>query len=315
MKAIFHYRATEKLLGLLADITPDWLEIAIVDPADDTALLREIADADVLWHALKPVTETVMAAAPRLKLVQKIGVGLDTIDRVAAERLGIAVANMPGSNSQAVAEATLALMFAALRRVVPIDAATRAGRGWTLPIETYDQVGEIAGRTVGLLGYGEIPARLVPVLKALGATVLYHSRTRKPEALAEYCGLDDLLARADILSLHIPLTPETRQTVDAGFLARMKPGAVLINTARGGLVDEAALAAALTSGRLMAAGLDVLAVEPAGPGNPLFLLENVVFSPHVAWLTPETLQRSFSIAIENCRRLKDGEALLHQARL
>jgi phosphoglycerate dehydrogenase-like enzyme len=315
MKAILHYRATEKLKRLLADAAPDWLEVAVVDPADEAGLLREIADADVLWHALKPVTKAFFEAAPKLKLVQKIGVGLDTIDRVTAEARGVAVANMPGTNSQAVAEAALALMFAALRLVVPIDAATRAGKGWELPIETFDQVGEICGRTVGLYGYGEIPARLAPVLKALGATVLYHSRTKRPDALAEYCSLDELIARADILSLHIPLTPETRQTVNADFIARMKPGAVLINTARGGLVEEAALVAALASGHLAAAGLDVLATEPAGPGNPLFDLPNTVLAPHTAWLTPETLQRSLGVAIENCRRVKDGEPLLFQARL
>jgi phosphoglycerate dehydrogenase-like enzyme len=165
-----------------------------------------------------------------------------------------------------------------------------------------------------LIGYGEVPRRLGPVLQALGARVLYTARSRQADACGEFVALPQLLAAADIVSLHVPLTAETERMIDAAALAAMKPGAVLVNTARGGLVDEAALVQALQSGRLRAAGLDVLAVEPAGAGFALARLDNVVMTPHVAWLTPETLARSLEVAIENCRRLRDGQPLLNEVK-
>jgi phosphoglycerate dehydrogenase-like enzyme len=140
----------------------------------------------------------------------------------------------------------------------------------------------------------------------------YWSRREHPELGIPRCELDELLATADIVSLHLPLVPETELLIDAAALARMKPGAILVNTARGGLVDEAALVAALTSGHLRAAGLDVFAEEPVPPDNPLLALDNVVLMPHVARLTSETLDRSLDVAIENMRRLRDGSELLHR---
>jgi phosphoglycerate dehydrogenase-like enzyme len=131
-----------------------------------------------------------------------------------------------------------------------------------------------------------------------------------PELEAERHDLDDLLGASDVVSLHLPLTPETEGLIDRRTLARMKPGAILVNTARGGLVDETALVETLTSGRLLAAGLDVLAEEPPPPDHPLLSLDNVVLTPHVAWLTQETLKRSFDVALENVRRLRDGRDLL-----
>lgn len=312
MKAVLQYRASTRFREQLAELAPPWLRIVVVDEFDKTAFAHEMRDADALLHVLEPVTAAVIAAAPRLKLIQKIGVGVNTIDLEAARARGVAVANMPGTNSQAVAELTLALMLAALRRVVFFDRATRAGAGWTQPVDTFDSVGEICGRTVGLVGFGEIPRRLVPVLQALGAKVIYTSRAPREDADAQWRALPDLLAEADIVSLHVPLTPETTKLIDGAALARMKRGSVLVNTARGGLVDEAALEAALRSGRLAAAGVDVLAVEPANAGHPLFALDNIVVLPHIAWLTPETLERSLAIAIENCRRVDAGEALLHR---
>jgi len=153
---------------------------------------------------------------------------------------------------------------------------------------------------------------LAPVLTALGCRVIYTTRTPAADAPDAHRPLDALLAEADVVSLHVPLTPETDRMIDAAALARMKPGAVLVNTARGGLVDQAALTAALRSGHLGAAGLDVFAAEPADPADPLFTLPNVVATPHVAWITTGTFDRSFSIAAENCRRVAAGEALLHR---
>ena len=312
MKAVLHYRASPGFHRKLAEAAPGGLAIAMIDEADTDGFAREMADAEVLLHVLKPVSAADIAAAPALRLIQKIGVGVNTIDLDAAAARGIAVCNMPGTNSQAVAELTLALMLAALRRVPLFDRETRAGRGWTAKLDHFDGIGEIAGRTVGLVGYGEIGRRLAPVLAALGAHVLYTATAPKPGAEAEWRALDDLLAESDVVSLHVPLNDATEGLLDGAAIARMKPGAVLVNTARGGLVDEPALIAALASGRLMAAGLDVFAMEPVDSANPLFALPNVVVMPHIAWLTPETLERSLGVALENCRRLAGGEALLHR---
>jgi len=312
MKAVLQYRASPGFRAQLAAAAPSWLQIVVVDEIDKARFAAEMRDAEVLLHVLEPVTADVIAAAPELKLIQKIGVGVNTIDLEAARARGIAVANMPGTNSQAVAELTLALMLAALRRVRELDRDTRTGRGWQLPVETFDRVGEIGGKTVGLVGYGEIPRRLAPALRALGAEVLYTARSPRVGEEMGWRTLDELLTIADIVSLHLPLTPETAKLVHAGSIARMKPGVVLVNTARGGLVDETALADALRSGRVAAAGLDVLAVEPAVGDHPFFALDNVVVTPHVAWLTPETLARSIGIAIDNCRRLAAGEPFRHR---
>jgi phosphoglycerate dehydrogenase-like enzyme len=261
---------------------------------------------------LKPVTSQVIANAPGLRLIQKIGVGVNTIDLKAAEERGLAVANMPGTNSRAVAESTLTLMLAALRRTLYFDAITRRGDGWRPEPEAFDGLGEIGGRTVGLVGMGAVSSCLAPVLLALGARVLYTSRTPKPNVPAQWVSLDELIGNSDIVSLHVPLTDATERMIDRERIARMKSGVVIVNTARGQLIDEAALVDGLRSGHVAAAGLDVFSSEPADAASPLFDLPNVVVSPHVAWLTPETFDRSLVVALENCRRLRSGEPLLHR---
>jgi phosphoglycerate dehydrogenase-like enzyme len=312
VKVVLQYRVSAGFRGRINGVFADVDAVTVVDETDEAAFLEAVGEAEVLLHVLKPVTAEVMAAAPRLRLVQKLGVGVNTIDLEAARARGIAVANMPGTNSAAVAEMTLGLMFGVLRRTSYLDAITRAGRGWRPDLALLDQVGEIGGRTVGLVGYGASARRLAPVLTALGARVIHTARAASPDARESFRSLDTLLEEADIVSLHAPATPETRGLIGASAFSRMKPGAVLINTARGELVDEAALYRALTSGHLRGAGLDVFAAEPAGSDNPLFGLANVLVTPHLAWLTPETLSRSLIVARENCRRLGAGEALLHR---
>jgi phosphoglycerate dehydrogenase-like enzyme len=288
--------------------------LVVVSPEEDVAkFASDLRDAEILLHILRPATEEVLRGAPRLRLVQKIGVGVDTIDLEAAQRRGVAVANMPGTNTQAVAEAALMLMLAALRNLPGLDRECRVGNGWTPEQEAQERrntLGELCGRTVGLVGAGAVASRLVGPLEGLGARVIYADRRERPNLGIERHDLDDLLEASDVVSLHLPLTPETEGLIDQRALARMKPAAVLINTARGGLVEETALVEALTSGRLLVAGLDVLAEEPPPPDHPLLSLDNVVLTPHVAWLTQETLSRSFDVALENIWRLRDGRDLL-----
>jgi len=312
VKVVLQYRASEGFQAQIAAAFADASPVVVVDETDRETFTAAMRDAVVLLHVLEPVTAAVIAAAPRLRLIQKIGVGVNTIDLEAAEAHGVAVANMPGTNSAAVAEMALSLMIGVLRRTAYFDALTRAGEGWRPDLAVLDQVGEIGGRTVGLVGFGGSAQRLAPVLTALGARVVYTARTARPDAPYAFRVLEDLLDEADIVSLHAPSTPETRGMIDAAALARMKRGAILINTARGDLVDEAALAGALRSGHLRGAGLDVFAREPTGPDNPLFALPQALLAPHVAWLTPETLARSLVVARENCRRIETGEPLLHR---
>lgn len=312
MRAIFHYACSPDLKARLQAVAPQWLSIRTCPESDDALLLRLLGKADVLWHVLKPVTGRVMEAAPDLRLIQKIGVGVNTIDLESARRRGIQVCNMPGTNSRAVAEAALMLMLSVLRRCLKLDAATRRGDGWRLDPALFDDIGELGGRSVGLVGYGAVPARLAPVLSALGARVLYTATAPKADAAAEWRELPELLAQSDIVTLHLPLNAKTERLMDRAAFAGMKPGAVFINTARGGLVDEPALVEALRDGHLSGAGLDVFDDEPLGADAPLLAMDNVVLQPHVAWLTRETLDRSVRVAVENCRRLRDGEVLVHR---
>ena len=312
MRVVWNYVAGPAFERRLAALADQGLEVAVCPESDHDRLVELLAEAEVLWHCLRPVDARLLEAAPRLRLVQKIGVGVNTIDLDTARARNVAVCNMPGTNSRAVAEHTLALMLAVLRQVPRFDADVRAGRGWSWPAPRQDALGELGGRTVGLVGYGSVPRVLAPVLTALGARVVYTARSPKPDVSADYRELESLLAEADVVSLHVPLTAETEGLLDARRLALLRPGAVLINTSRGALVDEAALRDALAQGRLAGAGLDVFGTEPVPADHPLIALDNVVLAPHVAWLTGETLDNSLTVAVENCRRLAAGEELLNR---
>ncbi len=308
MNVLFHYAAGPQLTARLAAIPG--LNISACAEHDDARLMHLLAETDVLWHVLKPCSAAMIAAATRLRLIQKIGVGVNTIDLAAAKARGIPVCNLPGTNAPAVAELTLALMLTTLRRLPRFDAALRGGV-WSDPVMR-DGLGELGGRTVGLVGYGAIPRLLAPVLAALGCRIVYTSRSPKTDAIGERRSLDALLRESDLISLHVPLTPQTEKLINAAALAQMRPGAVLINTARGGLVDQIALTEALRTGRLGAAGLDVFAEEPLAASDALLSLPNVVITPHIAWLTMGTFERSFGLAAENCRRIAAGIELLHR---
>jgi phosphoglycerate dehydrogenase-like enzyme len=312
VKVVLHTAAGAGLAARLSAFAAQGLDVSACPEADEARLAALLREAEVLWHVLKPATDAMMAGAPRLRLIQKIGTGVNTIDLDAARARGIAVCNLPGVNAPAVAEMTLLLILAALRRLPLLDAATRAGEGWALDPSLQDQFSELGGMTVGLVGYGAVPQALAPLLQAFGCRILYTASGRKTGVLGSYRRLSALLAQSDVVSLHLPLTAKTERIMDAAAFAQMKSGAVLVNTARGGLVDHAALVAALESGRLGAAGLDVFAQEPPPPDDPLFAFPNVVVAPHVAWLTTGTFDRALATAAENCRRLAQGKRLLHQ---
>ncbi len=312
MNVIYNYAAAPEFTDVLGALVATGLDVSICPESDDTHLFELLRETDVLWHCLRPVDAAVIDAAPRLRLVQKIGVGVNTIDLERARARDIAVCNMPGTNSRAVAEHTLGLMLAVLRQIRLFDAEVRRGDGWTWPAVRQDRLGEIAGRTIGLVGFGSIPQMLAPTLTTMGARVIYTARSEKGQQPFEFVELDALLERADIVSLHVPLTDATHHLLNAQRFARMRRGSVLINTARGALIDEAALVAALDARQIAAAGLDVFDGEPVAPGNPLLQRDDVVLTPHIAWLTRETLQRSLDVAVANCHRLANAQPLLHR---
>lgn len=312
MNIVFHYDAGPRLLAKLHELEGDGIAVNVCPVENRGDFSRLMGRADVLWHVLEPVTDEIIRGASSLRLIQKFGVGVNTIDLDAARANDIAVCNLPGTNSRAVAELTLALMLAALRRIPAFDGLTRAGRGWNWDPALQDSLGEVHGKVIGLVGYGAVPEILAPILKAMGAEIIYFARTERPGAAGRFAPLETVLTGSDIVSLHVPLSEQTAGMIDRSALSRMKPGAILINTARGGLIDQVALADALKSGRLAAAGLDTFAVEPVAAGDPLFSLDNLVCTPHIAWLTPETIDRSLLVAVENVRRLAAGRTLLHR---
>lgn len=309
-KAFLQFKLSRAQEARLRSALPDWVELVLDDEPGHTEV--HLRDTEILLHVLRPVTSAMIGEAPRLQMIQKIGVGINTIDMAAARIAGVRVANMPGTNSQAVAEHTLMLMLSVLRKVCEIDAAVHTNRGWALNCGLFDGVGEISGRVVGFVGFGEVPSRLAPALNALGARVIFCMSRRESTVIARRRSLEELLSEADILSLHVPLTEATRNLINAGSISAMKRSAILINTARGGLIDQPSLSDALTHGRIAGAGLDVMQIEPIPADDALMSLRNVVLTPHVAWLTNETLTRSFSVIAENCRRLRSGEALLNE---
>lgn len=284
-----------------------WLEVRWCHEDDIETLHRELPWADVVWHVLRPLAGDDLRRSQRLRLIHKLGAGVNTIDVDTASGLGIAVANMPGANAPSAAEGTVLLMLAAMRRLVELDGNTRAGRGWPTDATLGETVRDIGSCTVGLVGYGNIARRVEQIVTAMGAQVLHTSS--RDDGSPAWRPLPELLAGSDIVSLHLPLTPQTAQLIDRTALSRMKPTALLVNTSRGGVVDETALTEALAGGRLAAAGLDVFATEPVPADNPLLRLDNVVVTPHVVWYTRDTMRRYLNEAIDNCRRLRDHRDL------
>lgn len=254
-------------------------------PLGSAELTGLVADADGLLAGLDEIDAAVFARAPRLRVVARYGVGTDRVDLEAAARYGVTVTVTPGANANAVAEMTIALLLAAVRHLGSARDRVAAGEWPTLT------GGELAGRTLGLVGLGRIGTLVASKARALGLRVVaYDAFLTEEEAAArgaELVGLDVLAGESDAVSLHAPLSEATRGIVDRGLVERMKPGAVLVNTARGELVDEDALLWGLDHGPLGGAALDVLANEPPPPDHPLLGRPDVLVTPHIGAHTPE----------------------------
>lgn len=275
-------------------------ELRLAPATDESTLAALAADTDAILTCFARVTPAVIAAARRLRVIGRYGIGVDNIAVDAATAARIPVTNVPDYCVDEVAEHTLALLLDVVRGVSRYDRDVRAGQwrlGAGLPLR------RLRGRTLGLVGFGSIARAVAARAAAFGLDVIATSRSPHPEAFAAAgatrVSLDELAARADIVSLHVPATPATHHLVDAAFLARMRPGSVLINTARGDLVEQHALVAALDSGQLAGAGLDVFTPERPAPDHPLLHHPRVVSTPHVAFFSDESIAALATRAARN----------------
>jgi lactate dehydrogenase-like 2-hydroxyacid dehydrogenase len=284
-------------------------------PAPRDVLLARVAGCDGILTLLtdRVDDELLDAAGPGLKVVSNYAVGYDNIDVAACARRGVAVGNTPGALTETTADLAFALMMAAARRIAEGDRYVRAGRWQTWgPLLLLGS--DVHGSTLGIVGFGRIGQAVARRAAGFGMRVLYSSRSRAPAAVeaalgATYVGLYELLERSDIVSLHVSLAPDTRGLIDSAALARMKKTAVLVNTARGPVVDSAALAAALRDGVIAAAALDVTDPEPIAPDDPLLALDNCIVVPHIASASRATRGRMAAMAAANLLAGVQGKPL------
>jgi len=274
-------------------------------PWTEDVLTERIGAAEVVLNirASSRFTARVFAACPKLRLLSVWGTGTDHVDLASAARHGVTVTHTPGVSARSIAEHALALLFAVARRIPEMDAATRLGtwpRGRGI---------ELYGKTCGVVGYGAIGRHFARLAAALGMRVIVWTMHPARYPGVDFVELDEIYRISDVVSLHLRLSPRTEGFVNAAQFARMKPGAILINTARGAIVHEEALLDALSTGRISGAGLDVFATEPLPRHHPLTLLGNVVLTPHCAGITPEALEAGLRMAVDNIWNFLDGRPI------
>ena len=280
--------------------------ILFEDKVQDKKVLMERAkDAEVLVLANMPLEGEVIKSDDKLKMISVAFTGIDHVDTKACTEKQVMVCNAAGYSTSSVAELTYGLIFAVLRNIVPLDKATREGK----TRNGFSQ-NEILGKTIGIVGTGAIGIRVGQIAKAFGCNVLAYSRSERKEAIDsgfKYVSLDELLSKSDIVSLHVPLNDETKGLISKEKIELMKSSAILINTARGPVVDNNALAEALKKSKIKGAGIDVFEIEPPiAKDHPLFNAPNVVVTPHIAFATEEAMYRRCEIVFKNIEKWLDG---------
>ena len=311
-KVVFLHGLRPEIVDVITQYTPDgWTtELATAaTPIDEQKAM--VADADFLLVYGARLHDDVLRAAENARLVQLLAAGYDSMNLPLMAALEVPCANNGGANSWAVADHALLLMLALYKQLMPVEPATREGR-WNAPI-TGSNTFEMADKLVGVLGIGNIGRQVARRVQGFDAQVQYYDpypldEERERELDVRRVSLDELFRTSDIVTCHAPLTPQTRHIVNRERLALMKPTAVLINTARGPVVDEAALIEALQNGVIAGAGLDVFEQEPVDPDNPLLRMNNVVVTPHMAGTTWNTWFRRAQFGYENMQRVWNGEA-------
>lgn len=268
--------------------------------------IQRIGDSQIVLVNKTPLPASVIEACPSIRMIGMLATGYNIVDVECARRHGIPVCNVPCYSTDSVAQFSIALLLEICHHIGRHDVLVHQG-AWTscqdFCLWTTPQI-ELAGKTMGIIGYGRIGQKTAEIARALGMEVLAYSRTPKPEGT--FVDLDTLLARSDVVSLHCPLFPQTRELINRERIAKMKDGAILINTARGGLLEEQAVADALAEGKLRAVGLDVATVEPIQKNNPLLSAPNCVITPHMAWTPIEARRRLLNTVKENIRCFIQG---------
>ena len=283
------------------------------DYANPAEIIEHIGDAEVILVNKVPVTEEIFAACPKLSFICETATGYNNIDLQAAKKHGVIVSNVPTYGTNTVAQFAMALLLEICNGVGHHAGEVAKGRWSQCKYNCFWDFSniELAGKTVGIIGAGRIGMAFARMVQGFGAEIIAgHPRKAGQDfEYGRYLTLDEVYQRADIISLHCPLTAETEKMINADTIARMKDGVILINTSRGQLVDEAALRAALDSGKVRAAGLDVVSSEPILPDNPLLEAKNCILTPHMAWSATEARQRLMDVCVENVKAYMAGQPI------
>ena len=288
-------------------------ELTVYDrtPLDDQEeILRRIGDAEIVLTNKTPISRSTMDRCPNLRYIGILATGYNVVDTAAAREKGIPVCNVPAYGTQSVAQFAMALLLEICHHVGHHDKAVHDGAWCRCPdycFWDYPLI-ELAGKTMGIVGYGSIGRAVGQMAAAFGMEVIAHSRTPWPDgsATAKYVELEELLRRSDVVSLHCPLFPETKGMINKDSIAMMKDGAILLNNSRGPLIVEQDVADALNSGKLYAAGVDVVDAEPMDPASPLLQAKNCIITPHISWAPLEARSRLMDIAVANLKAFLAG---------
>lgn len=276
-------------------------ELKVYDRTKPEEIVDRCRDANIVLTNKVPFSEAVLAELPHLKMIGVTATGYNIIDVQAAAKKGIVVSNVPAYGTDSVAQHTIALLLELTNQVGKHAASVAAG-DWSGSADFSYQLApitELAGKTLGVVGWGNIGQQTARIAQALGMELLYYSPSKKENAFAKWVPLPELFAKADFVSLHCPLKPDNMGFVNKEIIEVMKPGACIINTSRGQLINEQHLADALNSGRIAGAALDVLSVEPPSPHNPLLSAKNCIITPHIAWISKEARRRVMATTVTN----------------
>lgn len=300
------------------DLSWDWLkqfgELTVYDRTPDELIIPRIADNEIVIINKPVITREIIEACPSVRLIALLATGYNIVDTAAAREHNIPVCNIPSYSTASVAQTAMAHLLEITMRVGEYTNLCKDGT-WTNCRDfsfTRGPLTELAGKTVGIIGYGQIGQAFGKLCRAFGMKVLAYAPHRRPELEDDntrYVNLDELYSNSDIISMHCPVFPETKKMINRESIAKMKDGAIFLNTSRGQLVDEQALADALNSGKLRAAGLDVVAEEPIRPDNPLRTAKNVTMTPHIGWAPYESRVRLMEILKENIRNFAEGHPI------
>ena len=296
------------------DLDWGWLkeygELTVYDRTPEELIVDRAKDARIVILNKTPVSRATLAQLPEVKLIAVLATGYNIVDVEACRERGVMVANIPSYSVSAVAQQVFAFILEFANRVGLHTASVTAGEWAANPDFSYQKAptAELLGKTIGIIGYGRIGRRVAALAKAFEMRVLVNTAhpEKYPEADVTFLPLDELLPQCDFVTVHCPMTPQTDKLVNADFISKMKDGAFLVNTSRGGELDEQAVADALNRGKLAGAGIDVLSTEPPAPDNPLLSAKNIFITPHIAWASYETRVRLMEILKENIRGFVEG---------